>query len=209
MQEKKCSRCPETKPLTEFRPDAKSKDGRRAECAACTRAYMAIWREHNREKTRAYKTTWNNNNRPRLRQYRKNVVAKNPHYGRDAARKHQAKHPEKVKARHHNHFVKNREQYGQRYRTYQARKRAATIEPFTDKDWLLVVQASGHRCVYCGRRMKRLTQDHVIPISRGGTHSLGNVVPACMTCNRKKGNRTLEQAGMVMVIPLQLSLIPA
>ena len=45
-------------------------------------------------------------------------------------------------------------------------------------------------CYYCGSKEK-IQIDHVIPISRGGQHSIGNIVPACMKCNVSKGNKYL------------------
>ncbi|TGB13887.1 HNH endonuclease [Streptomyces sp. MZ04] len=45
--------------------------------------------------------------------------------------------------------------------------------------------AYSHRCAYCGIPGD-LTVDHVIPISRGGRHAIGNLVPACLTCNLTK-----------------------
>jgi 5-methylcytosine-specific restriction endonuclease McrA len=43
-------------------------------------------------------------------------------------------------------------------------------------------------CHYCGRKVGRnaLTMDHVVPLSRGGRSSKGNLVPACKACNNKK-----------------------
>lgn len=40
-------------------------------------------------------------------------------------------------------------------------------------------------CHYCGQKFspKELTMDHVVPVSRGGTSTKGNVVPACKKCN--------------------------
>ena len=37
--------------------------------------------------------------------------------------------------------------------------------------------------------MKRLTMDHITPISKGGAHTASNIVPACQSCNSKKNNR--------------------
>jgi 5-methylcytosine-specific restriction endonuclease McrA len=53
-------------------------------------------------------------------------------------------------------------------------------------------------CQYCGRRFLRsdLNLDHVIPRSRGGTSIWENVVCSCHRCNRMKGGRTPEEAGM-------------
>ncbi len=55
-------------------------------------------------------------------------------------------------------------------------------------------------CQYCGIQPGRhnLTIDHVKPRSQGGTTVWENVVTACCDCNRKKGGRTPEQAGMLL-----------
>lgn len=47
-------------------------------------------------------------------------------------------------------------------------------------------------CAYCGSTDK-ITMDHVIPISRGGTHGIGNLVPCCNKCNTVKNARTLTE----------------
>jgi 5-methylcytosine-specific restriction endonuclease McrA len=56
----------------------------------------------------------------------------------------------------------------------------------------------GWRCVYCGNAAGRLTLDHVVPRSRGGESVWENVVTSCAPCNHRKGNRTLEEAQMVL-----------
>lgn len=56
-------------------------------------------------------------------------------------------------------------------------------------------------CQYCSRRLPRteLNLDHVIPRSRGGTSTWENIVCSCHHCNRRKGGRTPEEAGMLLV----------
>jgi len=43
-------------------------------------------------------------------------------------------------------------------------------------------------CHYCGRPTapKELTMDHIVPISRGGQSTKGNVVASCKKCNNAK-----------------------
>ena len=53
-------------------------------------------------------------------------------------------------------------------------------------------------CQYCGSKGD-LTFDHVLPRSRGGVTSWENVVAACAPCNRRKGNRTPDEAGMKLL----------
>jgi 5-methylcytosine-specific restriction endonuclease McrA len=51
-------------------------------------------------------------------------------------------------------------------------------------------------CQYCGQHKPGLTVDHVIPRSRGGESVWENIVAACASCNRRKGNRTPREASM-------------
>jgi 5-methylcytosine-specific restriction endonuclease McrA len=62
-------------------------------------------------------------------------------------------------------------------------------------------QRDSHRCQYCGSESERLSIDHVMPRSRGGSHSWDNVTTACLRCNVHKGNRTPREAGMVLLQP--------
>jgi 5-methylcytosine-specific restriction endonuclease McrA len=57
------------------------------------------------------------------------------------------------------------------------------------------------RCQYCGKRYptSELSLDHVVPRSQGGTNTWENIVCACVGCNVRKGGRTPDQAGMVLV----------
>lgn len=50
-------------------------------------------------------------------------------------------------------------------------------------------------CQYCGRKGS-LTMDHVVPRSKGGDTTWENVVTCCASCNRRKGDRSVSQAGM-------------
>ena len=45
-----------------------------------------------------------------------------------------------------------------------------------------------HSCGYCGAHADTL--DHIRPLSRGGAHEIGNLVPACRPCNLSKHAKT-------------------
>jgi 5-methylcytosine-specific restriction endonuclease McrA len=59
-----------------------------------------------------------------------------------------------------------------------------------------VLDRDDYICRYCGRRSQTMEVDHIIPVSQGGTSTLGNLVTACRECNRKKAGRRPEHAGM-------------
>src|SRR5579875_625292 len=62
-----------------------------------------------------------------------------------------------------------------------------------------VFARDGHRCQYCGAQAENI--DHVVPRSRGGTHTWDNVVAACRRCNAQKEDHFLEDSGLVLRHP--------
>ncbi len=59
-----------------------------------------------------------------------------------------------------------------------------------------ILRRDDYTCQYCGRKMRYLTIDHVIPRWRGGPHTWVNLVAACTACNRRKGGKLVHAAGM-------------
>lgn len=74
-------------------------------------------------------------------------------------------------------------------------ERVWKVPPVNRKE---VLRRDRHQCQYCANR-KQLTLDHVIPRSKGGKHTWDNVVIACERCNCRKGDRTPQEAGMLLI----------
>ncbi len=64
---------------------------------------------------------------------------------------------------------------------------AGVEHDLSDEQWAALAAAWGG-CAYCGATERPLQRDCVLPISRGGRYTLGNVVPACASCNASKSN---------------------
>jgi 5-methylcytosine-specific restriction endonuclease McrA len=56
-------------------------------------------------------------------------------------------------------------------------------------------------CQYCGRVFKdsELNLDHVVPRRLGGATTWTNIVCSCIGCNLKKGEKTLREAGLMLI----------
>lgn len=69
------------------------------------------------------------------------------------------------------------------------KKEKAKARELRNSQWWKRKLAKGE-CYYCGNHFSvdELTMDHVVPISRGGKSSKGNLVTACKDCNNKKKN---------------------
>ena len=59
-----------------------------------------------------------------------------------------------------------------------------------------------YTCQYCGAQpgSEELTLDHVLPRAQGGVSSWDNCVLACLACNKRKADRTPEQAKIKAVL---------
>jgi hypothetical protein len=62
----------------------------------------------------------------------------------------------------------------------------------TQQEWLEKIELHAGCCFYCGKR-KPLSRDHNVPLSRGGTNDITNILPACTNCNSQKRTRTAEE----------------
>jgi 5-methylcytosine-specific restriction endonuclease McrA len=102
---------------------------------------------------------------------------------------------------------RNPERYLEQARRHSARRRAlirgTSIEDFTEQD---VRDAYGDTCYLCDAAIdfdirwpapQSPSLDHVIPLARGGTHTLDNVAMTHLRCNHEKNAR------LVSVRPLQ------
>lgn len=58
-----------------------------------------------------------------------------------------------------------------------------------------VLRKTGGHCAYCGKPIGYydMQVDHVIPLRKGGTNDLDNLVPACRSCNHYKSTLTVNQ----------------
>ena len=72
-----------------------------------------------------------------------------------------------------------------------------------------VFRRDHHSCQYCGCLSKHLTLDHVIPRSKGGTHTWDNVVTACERCNSRKSDQLLHETRMVLRTKPKAPIHPA
>jgi len=72
------------------------------------------------------------------------------------------------------------------------RRAASAGGHFTFAEWEQLLRHHAGHCAYCGST-ERIEADHRIPLFRGGSNEIGNILPACRHCNRRKHRRTEEE----------------
>ncbi|HKY49926.1 MAG TPA: HNH endonuclease, partial [Candidatus Limnocylindria bacterium] len=144
------------------------------------RAYGREWMKRNPEKAREAMRRWRQRN-PELRRER------NRRYKRAA----RLRDPAKVNAQHAAYVAAHPQYKRAKDHAYRARK-AAALGSFTGAQWLELLARCDNRCAYCGRAESRQA-DHRVPLARGGTNLIDNIVPACRGCNATKHTMTEEE----------------
>ena len=103
---------------------------------------------------------------------------------RAAKRRHYALNDEAVRAA-NAAYAKLHPEVAQIKRHRRRIRESAVAAHFTAREWRALVARHQGRCAYCGGSGP-LTVDHRIPIARGGTNAIDNILPACARCNARK-----------------------
>lgn len=150
---------------------------------------------------KVYNTAYAKKHQKRLRKYQ--AKYRKAHRRKKALylRQWRKTHPNYDKVwRAHNRPKKNKNQQTYRLRhpekirvlnaVYSTRKTKAGGR-FTEKQWLNLCKKYGNKCLRCNKKRK-LTPDHVIPVSKGGTSNIGNIQPLCQPCNSTKNAKSTD-----------------
>lgn len=198
---KRCPTCDTVKPISAFHRDRTRRDGRYATCAACKSAKM---------KARYYEDV--DESRRKLRERMRAMYAADPERFAAQQRELRRKDPEKFRERNRQWREANAElereinaKAARRWRLanpdvkreavrrYRAQQRAATVGPV---DLALLWSQQDGICPLCERLIDlglkapdpfSKSVDHIVPLSKGGTHEQSNLQWTHLVCNIRKG----------------------
>jgi 5-methylcytosine-specific restriction endonuclease McrA len=195
-----CRKCGRELPSTTeyFYKSKQNKDGLMGKCKTCAIEYQKIYyeenadgiKEHtkkrykeNAERERERKKKYQRENADKVKQYYRKNITMFKEYQKEYREKNADKIKRIIRKWHKENPAKNT--YYQQIRKSIKKALPATL---TAEQWLQIKDDFDNRCAYCGKK-KKLTQDHFIPLSKGGEYTHNNIMPVCKSCNSSKQDK--------------------
>lgn len=201
-QYKTCTTCKQIKLLSEFGKDKSKKSGLTTNCLSCRRlianariANNPDYREKlriqsrdyyhaNKEASKTRNRKWVEANRNRRREIDSRFRSNNRQKQVERMRKYRQANPDMRKNWGRNNPDKEAAIRSRRSGALQNGK----VYRITAKE---ITRLYNSPCLYCGSPSQHI--DHIIPISRGGEHRIGNLTGACAPCNLSKGSKFITE----------------
>jgi 5-methylcytosine-specific restriction endonuclease McrA len=214
---KTCAGCGEVKCLGFFH--RRGLFGYKSNCKLCKseedkaeearkRRKEAYWRnvEIERKRSRANYQENAEQRRAYAREYRQNHLEEERAYDREYSRSERGKESDRRK---HQRYGEQRIARSKAWRkanpdrallhaqTWNANRRANKMQAegkYTTRAWEALKAMYNYTCLCCGRQEPEITlePDHVVPIAKGGTNTIDNIQPLCLSCNRRKGAKIID-----------------
>ena len=199
---KACTKCGQIKPFEAFAKDKYKKSGITASCLLCRNEHaknrrlsdpeiQATSKQQSKEYYHAHKEqsalrnrAWVNNNRDKRRALDAKFRANNRLAQAQRAKDYRSRNPDSRR----NWSIKNPERQAAIYAKRSFAKRGGVCYKITLVE---LTKLYLDPCAYCGAPSEHI--DHIVPLSRGGKHSIGNLTGACKSCNLSKAAKFITE----------------
>lgn len=163
----------------------------RGNCRECARRRTRKWVKDNPDRKRENDRKYYYENRERLLERGREYQRENWDKHLEASRRYRRRNPKKTRRAVRRWELRNRD----KLIAYQHKRRARVRNAggdYTVAEWKRLCKQYNNRCLACGRDDVKLTPDHVIPISKGGSNDISNIQPLCLSCNQSKNDKTID-----------------
>lgn len=198
---KPCVVCGQLKRLEDYHKDTNRLDGHCSKCKECACKDSRIWRVSHLDRERENNRRWNHINRDRknararvweaansekLAAQRRIRCALFPQRYRDNNKRWRLAHPDTCNDASRAWQKANPIKHAQ----YQEKRRAAKAgAKLGQTDFALIMKRDKRTCHICGTKVTKNTVsfDHLVPLSKGGPHTIENLRVAHRRCNSRRG----------------------
>lgn len=162
------------------------------------RQYSEQYYADNKETVLAKQRKRYSDNRTAVLAKRKKCIADNKQYYISYWRRYQSNNKESVALQQQKYHRTEKGRLASRSRDAKRRMhKMNTVGSYTAKELQEQLVRQNHKCYYCHKKLgderRSWHADHIVPLSRGGTNFIDNIVLACSTCNLSKKDKLLHE----------------
>jgi 5-methylcytosine-specific restriction endonuclease McrA len=191
MKTRRCYRCKKEKALDHFYRS--SRDGYVGECKECRKKTAHQRYLENKEHILAVNSRWHKANLDHHNALNREWDKRNPDKRREITRRHYYKYHTREIARVIDWRKRNPDKFAIYCKNNRAMRRGAEGR-HTLREWQELCERYDNKCAACGKPAK-LTVDHIVPLTKGGTNYIENIQPLCQSCNSSKNSKTIDYRG--------------
>lgn len=205
-----CSVCGRTLPTDDFRKNKCGPYGLSSECRECKNDMDKQYHQNHKEKHLLWNREYVKKNRERVQQYKHNYYMEHQDESREYNQKYREEHRDEILTYFCAYYLEHMDEIKARtkewsqtesgklsHRNANRRRKARmkNIEGDHSKDEMLsVLEFFDYKCAYSGEPLEEEYHiDHVIPVSKGGTNYIWNIVPANSGPNIAKRDSEMEE----------------
>lgn len=205
-----CNMCNQWLPIDIFYRNKTTPDGYGYHCKPCDNAARLANNRKNpepvlaRARARYHTEEGKQKVAVRVRAWR----AANPERRKEQGRRQRKSNPSKLVEQRKREYENNRIYYQEKNRKWhkehpeEARNKAKRRRAMknsapgthTLQEWQELKAHYDYRCLCCNRQEPEivLTEDHIVPLSCGGSDYITNIQPLCLSCNCSKGDKSVD-----------------
>ena len=201
---KKCNCCNLEIDLSNFYIKNKNTWATRGLCKKCWYIKSKDNKENNKEKTKQYFIDYSLENKERIKNRTQKWREKNKELLAEKANNLYIKKIDIIKEYNKQYYKKNKNEIIKKVIQYSKTPIGKAIKKNISNNRRLILRngniknnelknliENAKKCYWCGISLKNVKThiDHYEPLSKGGEHTISNIVVSCAKCNLKKGNK--------------------
>lgn len=215
MNTRVCSECKIEKPFHSFCKDKNRVGGISYMCRQCHKLKGQLYYEINKDKIRAKHRdyarshkedqkkrhlAWYNKNKEKKQKQNKEWARNNPKRFKEIVSEWAKNNSSKrnVSTKKWKNSVKGKIAVSE-YNRKTKIKRKNIHGYHSAQQWADLKRNHNYMCVCCWKiePLIKLTRDHIVPVSKGGTDDISNIQPLCQSCNSRKKTKTIKYGAIV------------
>ena len=216
---KTCSKCKKSKEIEQFGTRKDSLDGRQGVCIECRTETNRIWRLKNKDRAKSNEKAYREANKEKIEAYRKEYYQNNKDKVNAQKKEYNKRKKDEIKAKRKKYREANKEIISAKLKAYAqsehgklVRKNCENKRRFLknitsdgsvplnikfplNSELESLMETQKYKCVYCKEELTQENShlDHIVPLSKKGTHTIDNIQFLCPSCNLQKGSLSEDE----------------